>query len=237
MTLKVEALTKRFGGLTAVDRVSFCLESNGLTAIVGPNGAGKSTLFNLVSGLIPPSEGRLFFCGEDITGMSIHWRVRSGIGRTFQLVSVFPKLSVQEHMWLSVKKLERGEGIRRECEIADILSQLGLLEKRESPCAALTISEKKRLELAMVLALGPKLLLLDEVFAGLMIEEVEQLRKVVLRLAAEKIILLIEHRMDIVMELASRVLVMVKGALIADGTPDQVRGSSLVQKAYLREEQ
>jgi branched-chain amino acid transport system ATP-binding protein len=237
VTLKVEALTKRFGGLTAVDRVSFCLESNGLTAIVGPNGAGKSTLFNLVSGLIPPSEGRLFFCGEDITGMSIHWRVRSGIGRTFQLVSVFPKLSVQEHMWLSVKKLERGEGIRRECEIADILSQLGLLEKRESPCAALTISEKKRLELAMVLALGPKLLLLDEVFAGLMIEEVEQLRKVVLRLAAEKIILLIEHRMDIVMELASRVLVMVKGALIADGTPDQVRGSSLVQKAYLREEQ
>jgi branched-chain amino acid transport system ATP-binding protein len=237
VTLKVEALTKRFGGLTAVDRVSFCLESNGLTAIVGPNGAGKSTLFNLVSGLIPPSEGRLFFCGEDITGMSIHWRVRSGIGRTFQLVSVFPKLSVQEHMWLSVKKLERGEGIRRECEIADILSQLGLLEKRESPCAALTISEKKRLELAMVLALGPKLLLLDEVFAGLMIEEVEQLRKVVLRLAAEKIILLIEHRMDIVMELAYRVLVMVKGALIADGTPDQVRGSSLVQKAYLREEQ
>ena len=236
--LKSEMLTKRFGGLVAVERVSFEVEQPSLTAILGPNGAGKSTLFNLISGLFPPSGGRLFFCDEDISYLPIYERVKKGIGKTFQLVSVFPQLSVREHMWLSLKRLKSQGGLDQGIkEVSGLLSELGLLDKINTTCSQLTMGDKKRLELAMVLALNPKLLLLDEVFAGLMTEEVEQLKRVVLQLAKEKALLLIEHRMDIVMELAPRVIVMVKGAIIADGTPSQVRANSLVQKAYLREDQ
>lgn len=236
--LKVEMLTKKFGGLVAVDHVSFEVERPSLTAVVGPNGAGKSTLFNLISGLHPISDGKLFFCDEDITYLPVYERVRRGIGKTFQLVNVFPQLSVREHMWLSLKrhKIQQGFG-HGISTVSSILSDLGLLEKINTPCSKLTMSDKKRLELAMVLALEPQLLLLDEVFAGLMTEEVEQLKKVVLQLAKERAILIIEHRMDIVMELVPRVIVMVKGAIIANGTPSQVRANSLVQKAYLREDQ
>lgn len=236
--LKLRNLTKKFGGLVAVDRVSFNLERPSLTVLVGPNGAGKSSLFNLISGLFLPSEGELFFCEEDITHLTAHERVRKGIGRIFQLVSVFPQLSVRDHIWLSLARQKMHEKL--DCGIESInglLKELGLLDKINIPCAQLTMGEKKRLELAMVLALEPKLLLLDEVFAGLMIEEVDQLKKVVLKLAKEKAVLLIEHRLDIVMELGTRVIVMVKGAVIADGTPSEIRANSLVQKAYLREEQ
>ena len=228
--LKVEGVTRRFGGLTAVDRVSFEVGSTGLTALVGPNGAGKSTLFNLIGGLFPPSEGKIYFQGEEISQLPAHERVRRGIGKNFQLVSVFPGLSIRNHLWLTDGSNRRAEQTR------GILAELGLSEKLDTDCSELTISEKKRLELAMVLSLDPKLLLLDEVFAGLMSEEVEQMKKVIIHWAGMKAILFIEHRMDILMELASRVIVMVRGAVIADGTPAEVRANSLVQKAYLREE-
>jgi branched-chain amino acid transport system ATP-binding protein len=236
--LRAEGLTKFFGGLSAVNQVSLEMKPPGLTAVVGPNGAGKSTLFNLISGLFPVSDGKLYFCGEDITHFPVQKRVKMGIARTFQLVSVFPQLSVREHIWLSLERQKNKGGFDRGIEtMSGVLSDLDVLNKIDTPCSRLTIGDKKRLELAMVLTLEPKLLLLDEVFAGLMTEEVAQLKKVILRLAKEKAILLIEHRMDIVMELASRVIVMVKGAVIADGTPSEVRANASVQKAYLREEQ
>lgn len=236
--VKAERLTKRFGGLVAVKGVSFEVKQASLTAIVGPNGAGKSTLFNLISGLLPLSEGRLFFSGKDISYLPTYKRVRRGIGRTFQIVSVFSHLSVREHIWLSLKSHTHTGILDYRTETASgILNDLGLLGKINTRCSQLTMGEKKRLELAMVLALDPKLLLLDEVFAGLMVEEVDRLKKVVLQLAKEKVILLIEHRMDIVMELAPRVIVMVKGEVVADGTPSEVRANTMVQKAYLREDQ
>lgn len=174
--LKAQDLTKWFGGLLAVDRVSFELESPSLTVVVGPNGAGKSSLFNLISGLFLPTEGKLFLRGEDITNLPTHERARKGIGRIFQLVSVFPQLSVRDHIWLSLARQKMEGGLDRGIEaISGQLRQLGLLDKIDTSCSQLTMGEKKRLELAMVLALNPKLLLLDEVFAGLMMEEVDQL--------------------------------------------------------------
>jgi len=233
--LKAEGLTKKFGGLLAVDRATFEVGKPALTVVVGPNGAGKSTLFNLIGGLFPVSSGRLLLFGQDITDLPAYERVRRGIAKTFQLVSVFPQMSVREHVLLPRRKREgRAKGPGKTVE--GILDRMGLLDKIDAPCARLTIGEKKRLELAMVLSLEPELLLLDEVFAGLTAHEVDQLKKAVLQLATEKAILLIEHRLDIVMEIARRVIVMVKGAVIAEGTPAEVRANTAVQKAYLRED-
>jgi branched-chain amino acid transport system ATP-binding protein len=231
--LSVTDVSKRFRGLTAVSHVSFDVQPGEMFAVIGPNGAGKTTLFNMIAGAMAPDGGSITFAGEKIDGLRSDRIAQRGIGRTFQLVRPFPSLSVEDNVvvgaLMQTNELEGARNIAYE-----IMSQLDLLGKRAQIASSLTLPDRKRLEVARALAGRPKLLLLDEVMAGLRPTETDRIVAILRELnRAGLTILLIEHVMRAVAALASRILVLHHGAGIAEGTPENVLRDPAVVHSYL----
>jgi branched-chain amino acid transport system ATP-binding protein len=231
--LQVEAVSKRFGGLLALDRASFAAEAGRITALIGPNGAGKTTLFSIISGFLAPSAGRVRYDGADITSLPPHRLARRGIARTFQIVQPFAALTVQDNIAVGahLTRPRRAQALAAAAEVAHAVGLGALLDR---PAASLTVAGRKRLELARALAIGPRLLLLDEVLAGLNPSEIRDMVPVIRAIAARGIaIVMIEHVMQAVMRLAEQVYVLAEGRVIAEGTPQSVAGDARVVEAYL----
>ena len=231
--LSLHQLSHAFGGLKAVDDVSLDLPQYSLSALIGPNGAGKTTLFALMSGFLKPDSGRVLFLGEDITGRAPHRNALHGMTRTFQIVQPFAQQTVRQN--IAVGAHLRMKGRRDALERAEIVAQqVGLAPQLDKPAADLTVGGRKRLELARALATQPRLLLLDEVLAGLNPSEVAAMVPVVQGIADSGVtVLMIEHVMQAVMNLAQQVWVLAQGQLIAQGTPAQVTRDDRVIEAYL----
>lgn len=232
--ITVAGVSKRFRGLLAVDRVSFEVAPGELFAVIGPNGAGKTTLFNMIAGVFRPDDGEITFAGERIDRLRPDEVCRRGIGRTFQLVRPFPALTVEENAIVgALLHHENIEDARRRAHA--VLWQLDLFDKRHQAAASLTLPDRKRLEVARALATDPKLLLLDEVMAGLRPTEIDRMVEILTKLNKETglTILLIEHVMRAVMALAARILVLHHGAAIAEGPPEQVVREPAVVESYL----
>jgi branched-chain amino acid transport system ATP-binding protein len=232
--LSVNGVSKNFRGLVAVDRVTFEVPQGAIYAVIGPNGAGKTTLFNMVAGELAPNGGTIAFSGERIEGLSPDEICRRGIGRTFQLVRPFPNLSVEDNVIVGAL-LRRSQVSGARAHALDVLRRLDLYDKRSLPASALTLPDRKRLEVARALATDPKLLLLDEVMAGLRPTETDRIVTVLRDLNRETglTILLIEHVMRAVMALAQRILVLHHGAAIAEGAPEVVVRERAVIDSYL----
>jgi branched-chain amino acid transport system ATP-binding protein len=231
--LEVRNLSKRFGGLHAVQGLSFSLREGEMVALIGPNGAGKTTVFGLLSGFLVPDAGEISFRGRALRGLKPHAVCALGLARTFQIVRPFPHLSVLENV--EVGALAREPRRRRaRARAAAVLAQVGLAEKGGQPAGSLTLAERKRLELARALATGPALLLLDEVMAGLNAIETERIVELVRAINRGGVtILLIEHVMRAVMSLSERVLVINYGEMLAEGRPREVASDPRVIEAYL----
>jgi branched-chain amino acid transport system ATP-binding protein len=232
--LSIDAVSKRFRGLLAVDNVSFRVAQGSIFAVIGPNGAGKTTLFNIIAGMSAPDRGSIAFAGERIDGLTPDEVCRRGIGRTFQLVRPFLALSVEDNVAIGAM-LHRHDPALARRRAHEVLKQLDLFGKRHQPASALTLPDRKRLEVARALATDPKLLLLDEVMAGLRPAETDRMVSVLTTLNREAglTILLIEHVMRAVMALAARVLVLHHGAAIAEGAPEAVVREPAVVQSYL----
>lgn len=243
-SLRTEDLTIRFGGHAAVSNVSCAFEPGELTVIVGPNGAGKTTWFNLVSGQLRPSEGRIFKGDEDISGLSPSARARKGIGRAFQLTNLFPKLSVLENVRLAVQARE-GQGhrlFRRASALSGLVEQAHAYLDRTRlgavahlPAAALPHGDQRKLEVAMLAAMEPDIFMFDEPTAGMSIDEAPVILELIaeIRKDTSKTILLVEHKMDVVRALADRIVVLHNGELVADGRPAEVMALPIVREIYL----
>jgi len=231
--LALENLVKRFGGLAAVDGVSLALPGGGIIGLIGPNGAGKTTLFSLIAGSETPNDGRVLFDGEDITRLPPNARAARGVGRTFQITQPFAGLSVRENIAVGayLRHPRRDDARARAVQVAE---RVGLGGRLDAPASDLTVSGRKRLEVARALATEPKLLLLDEVLAGLNPSEVRDFAPVVRAIAAEGVtVLMIEHVMQAVMSLCAHLYVLAQGRLIAEGSPLEVTGDPRVIEAYL----
>ena len=242
--LETQGLGRRFGALEAVADVSLAVEPGVLHAVIGPNGAGKTTLFHLMSGLLPPTAGRVLFRGEDVTSLRAPARCRRGISRTFQITSIFPELSVLENVRMAVQlksggnfQMFGGGALLRETEgrARAALASLGLGGRAADLASTLPHGDQRLLEIAMAVAQAPELLLLDEPTQGLSAEDTAATVSVIRRLARERrlTIVLVEHDMDVVFDLAERISVLNFGRLIADGPPEKIRMDAAVQKAYL----
>jgi branched-chain amino acid transport system ATP-binding protein len=231
--LALESLSRAFGGLKAVDGVSLQLAQGSLSALIGPNGAGKTTLFALMSGFLKPDSGRVRFGGQDITGDEPHANAARGMTRTFQIVQPFAQQSVRDNIAVGAHLHLRGR--RAALALADeVAHQVGLGAQLGKPASDLTVAGRKRLELARALATRPRLLLLDEVLAGLNPNEIDEMIPVVRGIAAAGVtVLMIEHVMQAVMNLAQHVWVLAQGQLIAQGTPAAVTRDEAVIEAYL----
>ena len=232
--LAIEGVGKRFRGLTAVDNVTFGVEPGTIFAVIGPNGAGKTTLFNSIAGVFRPDQGTITFAGERIDGLKPDAVCRRGIGRTFQLVRPFPALTVEDNALIGALLRRPGVEAAR-AHAHEVLRRLDLYDKRHQLASALTLPDRKRLEVARALATDPKLLLLDEVMAGLRPAETDRMVAILRTLNWDSriTILLIEHVMRAVMALASQVLVLHHGAAIAEGTPEVVVRDQAVIDSYL----
>lgn len=233
-----------FGGHTAVDSVSISVPENHFKSIIGPNGAGKTTFFNLLSGQLTATKGQIFFKGKEITKRSPTERTRLGIGRSFQITNVFPNLSVLENVRLAIQSqagtrfqmLAHYKKYKEFEEKAEEWLELVLLNKEKEILARnLAHGEKRKLEIAMLLALNTEILLLDEPTAGMSVEEVPAILEVIkkIKLARNRTIILIEHKMDMVLDLSDSVMVLFNGRLLADGTPEDIMKNETVQSAYL----
>lgn len=244
LTLETRDLTIRFGGHVAVNSVSCSFRPGELTAIVGPNGAGKTTYFNLISGQLRASAGSIVFNGSDITNLSAPLRTRAGLGRAFQLTNLFPNLSVEENVRLAVQAqsgvhydLLRPWMARRDliARADAILDQVALGSRRSITATTLSHGDQRKLEVALMMALEPKVFMFDEPTAGMSIDEVPVVLDLIGRLKQDqsRIILLVEHKMDVVRSLADRIIVLHNGQLVADGKPAEVIASPIVQEAYL----
>ena len=251
--LETVDLTIRFGGHVAVDHVSCRFEPGTLTSIVGPNGAGKTTYFNLISGQLPATEGRVLLEGQDLTALPAPTRTRRGLGRAFQLTQLFPNLTVQENVRLAVQAREQGRAaggawgggldlfkvwLDRSAwidEARELLQRVQLGDKTDAHAAALPHGDQRKLEVALLMALDPKVYMFDEPTAGMSVDDVPVILDLIRALKArqDRTILLVEHKMDIVRELSDRIVVLHNGRLVADGEPAAVIASPVVQQAYL----
>jgi branched-chain amino acid transport system ATP-binding protein len=240
--LHVDGLVKRFGGLAAVDHASLNVLAGEIHALIGPNGAGKTTLVHLMSGALAPNEGRIHFDGMDVSHMPMHARVSHGLARSFQITSVFPRLSVLDNIALAVQahagnSLNFWRPARQDTEryalATEVVERVGLLRQRQQLAGALSHGEQRQLEVGLALATRPKLLLLDEPMAGMGPDESERMVTLLQSLRGEVTILLIEHDMDAVFRLADRISTLVYGKVIACGTPDEIRAHPEVRQAYL----
>jgi branched-chain amino acid transport system ATP-binding protein len=232
--LDVQGVSKRFRGLVALDNISFRIERGSIFAVIGPNGAGKTTLFNMIAGMLVPDGGSIIFEGQQIGGLRPDEICRRGVGRTFQLVRPFPALSVEDNVLIGAM-LQRHDVHAARVHAHDVLRQLDLFDKRGRIAAELTLPDRKRLEVARALATGPRLLLLDEVMAGLRPAETDRMVSILRALNRDTgvTILLIEHVMRAVMTLAAHVLVLHHGALIAQGAPAAIVREPAVVHSYL----
>jgi len=231
--LDVRGVSRRFGGLLAVGGVSMSVREGSITALIGPNGAGKTTLFSLISGFLKPSEGEIYYDGRDVTGEPSHKLARRGIGRTFQIVQPFAGLTVRENIRVGayLRHPRRDDAMAAAEKVA---REVGLEALLDAPADTLTVAGRKRLELAKALATEPKLLLLDEVLAGLNPSEIRDIIPVIRGLSGRGMtVLMIEHVMQAVMSLAEHVFVLAEGRLIAEGTPSAVAADPAVIEAYL----
>lgn len=242
--LETRALTIRFGGHVAVNAVSCAFRPGELTCIVGPNGAGKTTYFNLISGQLPPSAGQILLDGEDVTRLPVSQKTRRGIGRAFQLTSLFPQLSVLENVRLAVQaRQQRGIDLfsmwtsHRDvrAQALAILERVALAGKQHLTVASLPHGDQRKLEVGILLALQPRVFMFDEPTAGMSVDEVPVILDLIreIREDRSKTVLLVEHKMDVVRSLADRIIVLHNGTLVADGDPAEVIASPVVQQAYL----
>jgi len=242
--LKTENLTIRFGGHTAVDHVNFEMPEKHFKSIIGPNGAGKTTFFNLISGELKPTEGKIYFKDEDMSRFSSVDRTRKGLGRSFQITNVFPNLTVLENVRLAVQSKQkiRYQMLRHFTaypsliqRAEELLELVLLISKKNAIASQLSHGEKRKLEIAMLLALDTEVLLLDEPTAGMSLEEVPAILDVIKQIKnkGNKTILLIEHKMDMILDLSDSIMVLFNGKLLADGTPSEIMENKTVQNAYL----
>lgn len=242
--LETRDLRREFGALVAVDDVSIQVKARTLHSIIGPNGAGKTTLFNLLSGNISATSGQVFFKGEDITRLPIHRTAHLGIGRSFQITNIFPNLTVLENIRLSAQALGRDNFrlfrshrrfSRYEARAWAVAEQVGLAERALTPARTLPHGDQRKLELGMILAPDPELLLLDEPTAGMASEQVPELMSLIQQIqeAGNKTVMLVEHNMNVVMQVSDRITVMHQGAVLAEGPPAEISANELVQSAYL----
>ena len=245
--LQTEALTVRFGGHVAVDAVSCSFRAGELTAIVGPNGAGKTTYFNLISGQIPASAGRVKLLGEDITRLGVADRCRRGLGRAFQLTNLFPSLSVLENIRLVIQSRQhKGFGLfsmadgHVELTVAAmaILERVRLDTQKDQLVSELSHGDQRKLEVALLLGLDPMVYMFDEPTAGMSVDEAPVILDLIAEIKADRdrTVLLVEHKMDVIRTLADRIIVLHNGALAADGEPEAVMASDVVQEAYMGKE-
>lgn len=244
--LETQHLTKAFGGLVAVSDVSIAVEAGTTHAVIGPNGAGKTTLFNLLCRNFLPTSGRVIYDGRDITDVPLHKRAHLGIGRSFQIINLFPNLSVLENVRLAAQALGKDNFrifhraaslpsyITRAIEALEIV---GLRDQAHVPASILPHGGKRKLELAILLAGDPKLLLLDEPTAGMASEQVPDLMRIIdrVRVLGGRTLVLVEHNMDVVMNACDRITVMNLGQVLAEGTPKEISANPLVQQVYLGE--
>lgn len=233
--LTTKGLSRNFGGLRAVDGVDFQLMPGEIRAVIGPNGAGKTTFVSLISGRIQPSSGMIVFDGADITTQPAYLRVRQGIAYTFQITSVFANLSAYDNVALPVQRTltdGRSRGAVRTGVMA-ALERTGLADRAHMQAGQLSYGHQRLLEVAMGLALKPRLLILDEPTQGLADSEIDNFIELVREIAKSATVLLIEHNMPVVMQLADRITVFNAGRILAEGTPEQVRANTHVQEAYL----
>jgi branched-chain amino acid transport system ATP-binding protein len=244
--IETRQVAKHFGGLRAVDGVDLQVAEGAMHSIIGPNGAGKTTLFNLISGYLKPTSGQVFVRGRETTRLPLHRMAHIGIGRSFQITNVFPNLTVLENVRLSAQALgadnykvwTHASRFRRyEEQAMTALQAVGLAEKAGALAAILPHGDKRKLELAIILAGDPEVLLLDEPTAGMASEQVPGLVQMIARIRQEgnKTIILVEHNMSIVMNISDRITVMHQGKLLAEGTPQQIAANEDVQRAYLGE--
>ena len=242
--LRTESLSVRFGGEVAVDRVSAAFFPGTLTAIVGPNGAGKTTFFNLISGQIRASAGDVWLKGERISRLSVPARARRGLGRAFQLTNLFPALSVFENVRLAVQAEARrdfrllslaADHHDLNARSAALLETVGLRARARVPASALSHGDQRKLEVALLLALRPDVFMFDEPTAGMSVDEVPAVLALIaaIKRARDRVVLLVEHKMDVIRALADRVIVLHQGRMLADGAPEVVMALPIVQDAYL----
>ncbi len=239
--LRTEGLSRSFGSLLAVNRVDVAVRRGELRSIIGPNGAGKTTFFRLISGETPPTEGRIWFGGRDITGMPQHAVARLGVAKSYQITNVFPHLTVLENVRVAVQghthafnfwsRATRLEAVKDRAR--DLLGTVGLSPKAELPAATLSHGEKRHLEIAIALAGNPTLLLLDEPTAGMSPEETDETMLLIRKLAEGRTVVLVEHKMKVVMRISDRITVLHQGEVLAEGSPDEIRANERVQQTYL----
>jgi len=244
--LHIDALVKRFGGLTATDHAHLAVRQGEVHALIGPNGAGKTTLIHQLSGALAPDAGRIVFDGQDITALPMPQRVLLGLARSYQITTIFRRLSVLDNLALAVQARQgsslrfwrpaRAEHARYE-EAAAVAERIGLGAQLQRSAGTLAHGEQRQLELGLALATRPRLLLLDEPMAGMGPDESERMVTLLQALRKETTLLLVEHDMDAVFRLADRISVLVFGKVIASGTPEQIRGNAEVQRAYLGDEE
>lgn len=242
MILEVKDLYKHFGNLAAVNGVNLSIGKGNRHAIIGPNGAGKTTLFNLLSGRFKPTQGHILFGGQDITGMSPYRISRLGIARSFQIINVFPQLSVFENIhtvlmskhhirFHFLRSLKRWKNVTE--ETFPLLEQIGLLDKKDALAGFLSYGEQRALEVGLTIASDPELILLDEPTAGMSMDETRQAIKLIDRVTKGKTLVIIEHDMEVIFSLADLITVMQYGEVVTTGAPEEIRKDQRVKEAYL----
>jgi branched-chain amino acid transport system ATP-binding protein len=242
VVLRTEALTVRFGGLTALNNVNFAARTGEIRAIIGPNGAGKSTFFNCLTGVIRPSDGRIVFHGQNIAGLPPNEISQRGIARSYQITNILPNATTLENVRIAAQSRRHGWSmLKHHADFRDILDKalavlesVGLAAKADELAANLSHGEQRNLEIGIALATEPKLLCLDEPTAGMSTAETHDTMQLVRRIAKDLTILIVEHDMEVVMELANRITVLHYGEILAEGTPQEIQQNPKVQEVYLK---
>jgi branched-chain amino acid transport system ATP-binding protein len=240
--LRTEGLSMRFGGLAAVDDVNFEIRRGEVRAIIGPNGAGKSTFFNCLTGVLRPTAGRILFNGEDITGLSPDRISKKGIARSYQITNILPNATTLENVRIAAQSRRHGWSMLRHyrayrdiiAKAEAVLDSVGLAAKADELAANLSHGEQRNLEIGIALATEPQLLCLDEPTAGMSAAETQETKALVRRIAEHLTILIVEHDMQVVMELAQRITVLHYGRVLADGTPEEIQQNPRVLEVYLK---